>query len=168
MKDSKRAGGGKPGTPAKGGKGKLLGFAAIPVVLALGGAGWYLLWPGAKFGHPAAPKAETHAAAALAQKPQVVDLPEIVVTVPNGGQPRQLRIKFTIELTPGAHNIPPPELLNPRINDALLAYLRTLRDGDLEGGLAIDRIRGDLYRRLTLVLAPNTVEDVLITSLVTG
>lgn len=168
MKDSKRAGGENAGTPAKGGKGKLLILAVVPVILALGGAGYFFVWPMVKGSHPAAPKPEEHAAATAPQHPQVVDVPEMVVTVPNGGQARQLRIKFTIELTSGAHDIPPPELLNPRINDALLAYLRTLRDGDLEGGLAIDRIRGDLYRRLTLVLGPNTVEDVLITSLVTG
>jgi len=45
-------------------------------------------------------------------------------------------------------------------------YLRTLRDGEMEGALAMDRLRGDLHRRLELVLGPGRVRDVLITGFV--
>ena len=34
------------------------------------------------------------------------------------------------------------------------------------GSIALDRMRGDLYRRLTLVLGPGVLRDVLITGLV--
>jgi flagellar FliL protein len=98
----------------------------------------------------------------------MVDVPEMVVTVPNGGRPRQLRIKFSIELAQTAPALPPMEVLTPRVYDALLIYLRTLRDGDIEGSLAVDRVRGDIYRRLTLVLGPGVLQNVLITSLVTS
>jgi flagellar basal body-associated protein FliL len=54
----------------------------------------------------------------------------------------------------------------PKVYDALLTYLRTLTDAEVENSLAIDRIRGDIFRRLTLLLGPNIVRDVLITSLV--
>ena len=60
----------------------------------------------------------------------------------------------------------PAAVLTPKVYDALLIYLRTLTDSEVDNSLAIDRIRGDLFRRLTLVLGPNVVRDVLITSLV--
>ena len=47
-----------------------------------------------------------------------------------------------------------------------MTYLRTLTDGEVETSLAIDRIRGDLYRRLTLMLGADVVREVLITALV--
>ena len=98
--------------------------------------------------------------------PVFVDLPEMAVTLPNGGRARQMRIRLSVELAKKSADLPPTEILSPRVYDALLTYLRTLRDGELDGGLAIDRLRSDLYRRLTLVLGPGVVADVLITGLV--
>ena len=77
-----------------------------------------------------------------------------------------MRIRLSVELAKRSADVPPTEILSPRVYDALLTYLRTLRDGELDGGLAIDRLRADLYRRLTLVLGPGVVADVLITGLV--
>ncbi|HQT75731.1 MAG: hypothetical protein B7Z80_25345 [Rhodospirillales bacterium 20-64-7] len=150
---------------------KLMLFAIVPVVLA-GAAATYFLVPAlAETGHAANSQVQTKTAGTPAPAqahPQMVDVPEIVVTLPNDGHPRQLRIKLSLELTPAPHDLPPMDQFTPKVNDALLTYLRTLRDSDLEGGLALDRIRGDLYRRLTLVLGPNVINNVLITSLVTG
>jgi len=103
---------------------------------------------------------------AQATRPAFVDLPEMALTLPNGGQPRQMRIKLSLELAAGRPETPPSELLTPKVYDALLTYFRTLRDGEIQGSLALDRMRGDLYRRLNLVLGPGVLRDVLITSLV--
>jgi flagellar protein FliL len=171
MKEPKLAAGEK--SPAasvkrKRGFGVLVIFAII--VLVLGGAGAAYLFV------PAVADTVAHLTASQPPqpspsqppRPQLVDLPEMAVTMPNGGHPRQLRIRFSIELTPTASDVPPIEVLSPRVYDALLTYFRTLRDSDVENSLAIDRIRGDLYRRLTLILGTGVVQNVLITSLVTG
>lgn len=141
-------------------------LAGIPVVL-LGAAGTAaFLIPGlAKY----IPSFRTNAAAsaqAAAGHPVFVDLPEIAVTLPNDGHPRQMRIHISLELNPGTSALPPTDVLSPRVYDALLTYLRTLGDGELDGAMAIDRIRADLYRRLQLILGPGVVRDVLITGLV--
>jgi flagellar FliL protein len=172
MKEPKLAAGEK--SPAasvkrKRGFGVLVIFAII--VLVLGGAGAaYLFVPAVAdtVAHLTASQPAAQPGPPPAPRPQLVDIPEMVITMPNGGRPRQLRIRFSIELTPTAPDIPPIEVLSPRVYDALLTYFRTLRDSDIESSLAIDRIRGDLYRRLTLILGTGVVQNVLITSMVTG
>ena len=99
-------------------------------------------------------------------QPAFIDLPEMAVTLPNGGRSRQMRIRLSVELAKNSASVPQTEILSPRVYDALLTYLRTLRDGEVDGGLAIDRLRADLYRRLDLLLGPGVIRDVLITGLV--
>jgi flagellar protein FliL len=153
---------------ARRGKGKLLLLASLGCVLLLGGAGAaaYVFVPQVSqtvqslVGKKPAPTAS-------ATGPSFIDLPEMAVTLPNGGHARQMRIRLSIELAKGAAaDTPSSQILSPRVYEALLIYLRTLRDGELDNGLAIDRLRADLYRRMTLLLGPGVVGDVLITSLV--
>jgi flagellar FliL protein len=146
-------------------RGLLLAAAGIVVLLA-GGDATYLFVPQvgqtvqSLIGNKARPAPTATAG------PVFVDLPEMAVTLPNGGRGRQMRIRMSIELAKSSADIPASQILSPRVYDALLTYLRTLRDGELDGGLAIDRLRADLYRRLNLVLGPGVVADVLITGLV--
>lgn len=149
----------------------LLILLALLVLLGAGGAGAYFFVPGVADGlraslggllpggNAAAPVTAPPAKAAF------VELPEMTLTLPNGGRPRQLRLTLAIEIA-GDPEIVKPSLISPRIFDSLILYLRTLRDGELEGALAIDRLRGDLFRRLDLLLGPNVVRDVLITGFV--
>ncbi|MBC9177924.1 flagellar basal body-associated FliL family protein [Roseomonas ludipueritiae] len=152
---------------------RMLLFSAAALLLLGGGAGtaWFLV-PGAPdimrktIMLNAVPAEEGGAAApSPATRPVFVELPEMTLTLPNAGRPRQLRLKLAMEVAadPGQ---PPPELMSPRVYDSLLLYLRTLRDGELEGALAMDRLRGDLHRRLDLLLGEGRVRDVLITGLV--
>lgn len=173
----------KGAKPAKKGKGKLLlfvGGGVFGLLAILGGA--YAFVPavsqpvnkmlGLGGGPDAQAPAAAHAApatapAAASARPVFIEMPEIALTLPNGGRPRQLRISIAIEII-GDPILVRPTITNPRVYDSLVLYLRTLRDGELDGALALDRIRGDLYRRLDLLLGPNVIRDVLITSLVTA
>lgn len=147
-------------------RGKSLLLLLVLVVLFGGGAAAWLFVPGvadkarALLGHREA------VASAADTKPVFIDLPEMALTLPNDGRPRQMRIKLSVELAPGTSLQEATEALSPRVYDALLTYLRTLRDGEVDGGLGLDRLRADLYRRLVLVVGPGVLRDVLITSLV--
>ncbi|MFZ6765347.1 flagellar basal body-associated FliL family protein [Pseudoroseomonas sp. WGS1072] len=159
----------KPPRPASGGKrrGRLL---LVPLLLlpVLGGglSGAWFLMPGAAetmrnmvVGSAAAPAAPPTA------RPAFLEFPEMTLTLPNAGRPRQLRLKLAVELAGDPAELQ-PELLSPRVYDGLVLYLRTLRDGETEGALAMDRLRGDLHRRLELMLGAGRVRDVLITGFV--
>lgn len=157
----------EPAPPRKR-RGKTL-MLLLGVVAVLGGgatAAWQFV-PGlagkvrALTGH-----GEQTVTAALSTKPVFIDLPEMAVTLPNAGHPRQMRIRLSLELASGGEDKGAAEALSPRVYDALLTYLRTLRDGEVDGGLGLDRLRADLYRRLDLVMGPGVLRDVLITSLV--
>lgn len=166
------------GKAKKGGKGKLLIFAGGGLVLLLallGGA--YVALPavsgpvnallgiGGEGEHAEHQPAALPAAAAESARPVFIEMPELNVTLPNGGRPRQLRITLAVEIM-GDPILVRPVVNNPRVYDSLLLYLRTLRDSELEGALALDRLRGDLYRRVDLLLGPGVVRDVLITGLI--
>lgn len=153
-------------------KGRLLlfGLAALLLVGGGGGAAWVLV-PGVQDavrkiipGQPAA-EDSAEALASPAARPIFVELPEMTLTLPNGGRPRQLRLKLAMEVN-GDPTQPQTELMTPRVYDSLVLYLRTLRDGELDGALAMDRLRGDLHRRLDLLLGGGRVRDVLITGFV--
>ncbi len=151
-------------------KGRLLMMGIAAVLLLGGGAGaaWVFV-PGAQDAVLSmigkGTEAEASTTPAAPQRPVFVELPEMTLTLPNAGRPRQLRLKLAFEVNADPAQ-PPPELLTPRVYDSLILYLRTLRDGELEGALAMDRLRGDLHRRLDLLLGEGKVRDVLITGLV--
>lgn len=156
--------------PRRKGRLLLVSLAALLLVGGGGGAAWMFV-PGVQDavrkitgGQPAEAEAAS-APATPAARPIFVELPEMTLTLPNGGRPRQLRLKLAMEVN-GDPAQPPPELMTPRVYDSLVLYLRTLRDGELEGALAMDRLRGDLHRRLDLLLGGGKVRDVLITGFV--
>jgi flagellar protein FliL len=165
---NQKVGAGTEGPKKKGRRGLLLLLAGVPVLLGGGAAAAYFAVPGVRdtvhglLAHKEPPPPEHPAA----PRPVFVDLPEMSVTLPNSGQARQLRIRISLELMRSEPGAQPPDVLTPKVYDALLTYLRTLTDGEVETSLAIDRIRGDLYRRLTLMLGPDVVREVLITALV--
>jgi flagellar FliL protein len=149
-------------------RGKKLLFLGIFILLLAGGgfAAWQFVPGLADKTRTAAGRAEPAEPLAAATKPVFIDLPEMALTLPNNGHPRQMRIKLSIELAKGTTEKGAAEALSPRVYDALLTYLRTLRDGEIDGGLGLDRLRADLFRRMDLVMGPGVLRDVLITSLV--
>ncbi len=161
--EKRLAGEGSEAPPPKRKKMLVILVAAGVLLLGGGGAAAFMLIPGLH-GKGASKPAD---AAIAAGKPTFVELPEMTVTLPNGGQSRQLRIHLAIEVaktTPdGKSSV---DVASPRVYDALVTYLRTLQDSEIDGAISIDRIRGDLFRRLDLLLGPGVVRDVLVTGLV--
>lgn len=147
-------------------RGKSLFFLLILLLLAGGGAAAWQFVPGVADTARGLLGRHPQVATIGSTKPVFIDLPEMALTLPNSGQPRQMRIKLSVELAPGASVQEATDALSPRVYDALLTYLRTLRDGEVDGGLGLDRLRADLYRRMELVVGPGVLRDVLITSLV--
>ena len=154
-----------------GGRRLLLILLLLPLLLGGAAAGAWFLVPGAAdavrqlAGLKVAPEESVAAVELPPGKPSFVEFPEMTLSLPNGGRPRQLRLKLAVEVNGDPATVQ-AELLSPRIYDSLLLYLRTLHDSEMEGALAMDRLRGDLHRRLDLVLGPGRVRDVLITSFV--
>ena len=145
---------------------RLLIFASPLILAAVAAGAAYMFVP--HLGERARALVGWHPkpAAIVSSQPQFIDLPEMAVTLPNGGHPRQMRIHLSVELATTAPPNATAQVLSPPVYDALVTYLRTLRDGEVDGGLGLDRLRGDLYRRLDLVLGPGVLRDVLITSLI--
>lgn len=175
-----------PSGGTKKSKKKLLMLLLPILLLGAGGGGAFMFVPAVHdkvtglIGGDGAKKEEE---AAVEPKPYFVEIPEITVTMPNAGRARQLRIKIALELAkrpgePGGggkeggkepkEDVGRADVLSPRIYDGLVLYLRTLRDAEVDGAISIDRMRGDLQRRLDLLLGEGVLKDVLITSLVIG
>jgi flagellar FliL protein len=153
--------------PPKKRRGKLLILVVLILLLAGGGTAAWLFVPSiGQMASGALGHKEQAPVAAVVAQPVFIDLPEMALTLPNGGHPRQMRIKLSIELAKGMPEKGAADALSPRVYDALLTYLRTLREGEIDGGLGLDRLRADLYRRMELVMGPGVMRDVLITSLV--
>ncbi len=56
--------------------------------------------------------------------------------------------------------------LKPAIDERLTFFLREMRPEDFEGSEGMARIKRELLRRVNLVIAPNSAEDVVIEELV--
>ncbi len=147
-------------------------LALVPVLLGAAGASIWFLVPGAADGArrlaglgPVEGMSAEATSAAAAPLPSFIEYPEMTVTLPNAGRPRQLRLKLAVEVQ-GDPAAAQPDLMSPRVYDSLVLYLRTLRDGEMDGALAMERLRGDLHRRLEMVLGAGRVRDVLITGFV--
>lgn len=158
--------------PGKSGKKKLVLLLAPLLLLGAGLGGAVAFVPSLRAMIPgmggSAAKAEKTETAEVA-KPFFVEIPEMTVTMPNGGHARQMRIKIALELAKTPHEgESAPNVLTPRIYDGLVLYMRTLHDNELDGALSIDKMRGDLQRRLDLLLGEGVLREVLITGLVVG
>ncbi len=141
-------------TPAKKGRGLLL-----PVILMLVGAA-------AGFGvvfldlipSPKPPDAAVHEASSL---PDVgfVPLDPVIISLADGTE-RHLRFKGELEV---ARNYETEvAALKPRIVDVLNSYLRAVRTEDLEDPAALVMLRGQMMRRIELVVGVGRVRDLLV------
>ena len=158
---------GSPGK--KGGKKKIIIFAAVGVVLLLvGSAAAYftgmlepLIGGGddadvAVGAHGVAPGQEIDSGEAV-----FYDLEDLMVNLNTTGRKAQyLKIRISLEL-PNAEDIPKIEAVMPRIVDNFQTYLRELRVEDLKGSAGMYRLREELLTRVAAAAAPARVSDVL-------
>ena len=154
--------------PAKGkGRNKLILFIAVVVVLLLAiGAGLYfsgvaqILLGGHKkvvaSAQPAGPP----------PVPSFHDLPDMLVNL-NTNSRKASYLKLTISLQLDNKNDDPkidPQL--PRILDTCQVYMRELRFEDLKGSAGLYRLREELLMRISQVVAPVKIDDVLFKEMV--
>lgn len=148
-------------TEGKKKKGKLpliLGFVAA---LLLGGGGFFAVWSGLLFGHPAESSAE-----GPEPLPQVdfVEIPTVVISLPPGGTSSHL--KFAAQMEVEASEAEAVSLILPRVQDVLNSYLRAVSVPELQDPGTLVRIRAHLLRRIQLVAGEGRVRDLLITEFV--
>jgi flagellar protein FliL len=114
-------------------------------------------------------KSEGGQAEAMAtQKPQVfVDVPELLVNLANlpGERVQYLKVKIVLEVKdqPVALQIQPAM---PRVLDIFQTYMRELRASDLNGSVAMFRLKEELTRRVNAVIQPSQISAVLFKEIV--
>lgn len=142
----------------------ILGIALLPI----GGAGGYFAAQSGLLGAGAAPD-ETAAEVAPASRYEdpvplgdvgFVDVPAVVINSGTSGQARTVRLQVTIEVP--AQRVQAVTTVVPRVQDVLNSYLRALDPADFERPGALDRVRGQLLRRVKLVAGDENVRDLLV------
>lgn len=145
-------------TPAKASKMPLI----IGLVLAIagGGGGFYATWSGMILGSDShAAEEEDHA---VEKGPEVafVSVDPLVVSLGDQSKSRHLRFRADLEV-PLSHQEEVTKIM-PRVIDVLNSYLRALEPGDLEGQAALTRLRGQMLRRVQVVVGQGRVSDLLV------
>lgn len=91
-----------------------------------------------------------------------VALPEMLVNIVGPeGRPAYLKLKLTLEAPDEAAVAALTEHV-PRVTDQFNGFLRELRTDDLAGSAGAYRLRLELLRRVNLVIAPSSINAVLI------
>ena len=89
-------------------------------------------------------------------------MPDITANMQTAdGRPGFIKLKLAFEL-PDAAAADEIEPNAPRLNDMFQTFLRELRPEDLSGSAGSYQLRGEILRRVNLVIAPAKVNAVLI------
>lgn len=89
-------------------------------------------------------------------------MPDLVANIQTAdGKPSFLKLKLSFEL-PDKETADAIEPNTPRLNDMFQSFLRELRPEDLNGSQGSYALRGEIQRRVNLVIAPAKVNAVLI------
>jgi flagellar FliL protein len=161
---------------------KVLMIAAPVLLLAIGGAVYFLVFAGGEEPAGEGPEAAAHgeghgggsgdghgagggkAGAADAHHPVFFDVPDILVNVSSqGGKPVFLKLAVSLEVEGGTQEEIAQKLepIMPRLIDQLQTYLRELRLEDLSGSAALFRLKEEMLRRINVAAAPVEVKGVL-------
>lgn len=140
---------------------------ALWLILALTGAagGYYAVHAGlvpVLFGdRPAGAESPGHGVPhAATEATAFVAIDPIMITLTDGGGSEHLRFRAELEVAAG--EAAEVTRLMPRIVDVLNGYLRALEHGDLRDSEALIRLRGQMLRRIGIVVGPDRVRDLLI------
>jgi flagellar protein FliL len=152
----------KNNPPQSKGKARLWMGAALALVVLGGGTAAYLsgLLPPQPLDAAAAERS-----AEPATRPAVfVDIPDLVVNVNvnvTGTRLRFLKLVASLEVA-GEKQAEEVRRLLPRITDNINLYLRTVEPDQIGGAAGVYRIKRDLLARISQVVEPHEVRDVLI------
>jgi len=151
----------------------LIIIAVVGVVLLLGGVGAGLYFTGVIGPHEeeSASSLEAQTEHDLAKEeaetedentaPVFFPLGDILVNLSGSGRrPNFLKIKISLELS-SEKDVASLESLRPRIIDHFQIYLRELRIEDLKGSAGLYRLREELLLRVSEVVKPIRVRNVL-------
>jgi flagellar FliL protein len=134
---------------------KMLLFIIAPLLLlVLAGGGAYFFLGGKK--------EEEHVEAAQPAKPSIYyKLPEFLVNL-NARSGRSTFLKLTLSLEfDDEGDVRRVQSMMPRVVDSIQALLRELRTEDLKNSAALTRLREELLSRVSGVVQPTKVVDVL-------
>jgi flagellar FliL protein len=111
-----------------------------------------------------------HEAAAIQAPPVFYALPEFRVVVGNAGdgEPRfsavfGRQLRAVVQLEVEAAQVSQVDTLQPRVVDALLAFLHTLDQRDIGSARSLDRLKAQILHRVRAVTGDEAVRGVLIT-----
>lgn len=89
-------------------------------------------------------------------------LPNMVANMQAGdGRPTYLKLKVTLE-APDQETADLIQPAMPRLQDMFQTFLRELRPEDLQGSQGSYQLKGEILRRVNMVIAPAKVKSVLI------
>ena len=149
--------------PAKSGKMPII----IGTILAVAGAsgGFFAVQKGIV---PLIPSLENHSAEHEENTMEMhntaeiafVEIEPIMISLNEIGQVQHLRFRAQLEVSKADKS--DVALLLPRVVDVLNGYLRALEIDDLREPMALTRLRGQMLRRIQIVVGKDRVRDLLI------
>lgn len=89
-----------------------------------------------------------------------VEIEPIMISLNGNGQVQHLRFRAHLEV--GKADESDVALLLPRVVDVLNGYLRALELDDLRDPMALTKLRGQMLRRVQIVVGKDRVRDLLI------
>lgn len=94
-------------------------------------------------------------------------IPEVMVNLSNRGNQKPIYFKLNITLELGSQlDVAHAEKMLPRIVDSMQFYLREMRLEEIQGSMGTYRLKEEILGRLTKILAPAQVVDVLLKDIV--
>lgn len=144
--------------PKKPSKSPLIIGALLAVLGAAGG--FYVTWSGIILAAEPAepPKAEKGSLAE--EKTVFISVDPLTVSLGNSANATHLRFRADLEVD-SEHKAEVTQLL-PRVVDVLNSYLRALEPADVEDRGALSKLRGQMLRRIQVVVGPGKVNDLLV------
>lgn len=146
---------------------KLVIFILLPVILicaAVGAAIALGLFDGLLGGDPAAEEEPTEEVAEQAIEPPGIfyEMEEMTVSLSGSGTRKNfLVLEVQLELEDPAA-VQRMDQLRPKVVSEFNVFLRELRPEELNGSAGAYLVREELYRRVSRVLAPTPVKDLLL------
>jgi flagellar FliL protein len=143
-------------------------LAGVLLAVTLGGGGFFTVYSG-MVELPIASRAELLAAEKEAEAVPLpvtafIPLEQVLVTVGQGNDARQLALSAQLEVNPLAADS--VDLLKPRIVDVMNTYLRAVSASEIDDPASLLRIRAQMLRRIQVVTGDDHVRDLLVSELI--